>query len=267
MLSRADRKRALREFLRARRAAILPEERGLEQRHGRGRRAPGLTQAHMDQLLGCPLTGTYARLETGRTDRPEAWLLRGVAEVLRCNEGEWRTLWALALGDEPPHALDHRVPTALLASWQRVLDDVDCMAYITDGSWNLLAHNQAFAEMFESGVPPANTMRYMVLTEEARRTLADWERCWAPPVLAQLRAAAAAHPRDPTLERLVAEVRADPAAGPVFTGDTRAMVNPDGNTRPFRHPRLGPGRAELNAALLGGSPEARLIFVRFVPGD
>lgn len=260
-----ERTRLLHQLLTDRRSRIEPADVGLARPTGKGRRAKGLSQAQLDYLLGRPGTGTYARLERGAIERPEEWLLRAVATALRFSEHEWQALWAYAREEFPPHPLDPRADRSIIDSWQLTLDSCSSPAYITGVDWNLLAYNAPFVEFFESGEPPVNTMDYMMLTPEGRRRLADWENSWAPTVLAQLRAAAAGHPDDPTLRRLVQDVRNDPQAGPIFESDARALSHPDGDTRPFLHPVHGPGRVAMNAALLGGAPEARLIVVHFLP--
>lgn len=259
--------RQLQKLLQYRRAQVDPTEHGFPRRSRRGRRADGLglTQGHMDALLGSPGSGTYGALERGDLTNPPPELLREVARILKFDEDEWAALWALTRQERPPYPLYPRADQRIDPSWQSVLDAHPHMAYITDRGWNLLMHNAAFAEMFESGQPPENTMEYMVLSDEGRRTLAEWETHWAPQVLSQLRNAYAEQPHNPTLRSLVERVRQDPQAGPIYAADPRAFMHPDGDTRPFRHLRHGPGRVQLNAAGPYGSPGARLIFVRFIP--
>ncbi|OIK28137.1 helix-turn-helix domain-containing protein [Streptomyces malaysiense] len=68
-------------------------------------------------------------------------------------------------------------------------------------------------ERAEPELPERNVMRWTLLREEAREHhLLDWAERWAAPVAAQLRAAVAAHPDNPDLRRLDAEVNDAPAA-------------------------------------------------------
>ncbi|MGP3983646.1 MmyB family transcriptional regulator [Streptomyces sp. KR80] len=257
-----ERKRLLQRMLVDRRAKVDPTDVGLPKPTGRGRRAEGLSQDQVDRLLDRP-SGTYARFERGLIPEPPEEYMRAVAELLQFTEDDWRALWAYAREETPPHPLG-RPDQGVLDSWQDMLDEVPFMAYITDVAWNLLCHNAAFADMFVSGKAPDNTMEYM-LSEEGRQTLADWETAWAPAFLPQLRAAAAAYPYDRTLQYLVEMVLNDPIAGPIFSGDFRSRSHPDGDTRPFHHPRCGKGVVKMNACFVAGIAGARLIFVRFVP--
>ncbi|GAA3395101.1 XRE family transcriptional regulator [Streptomyces roseoviridis] len=150
--------------------------------------------------------------------------------------------------------------------WQEAVDGIGHMAYLTDASWNLLAHNRHFADMHPGRRVPANTLRWMLLDREARGTsLVDWDTVWAPLVLPQLRAALAARPEDATLRRIEREVRADPALGPMWEA-CGAHIHPDGDERPLHHALHGPGHVSICAAQPLTAPGARLIIMLFRPG-
>jgi len=71
---------AIGEFLRARRAAVPPEDVGLP--GGGLRRVPGLRREELAMLAGIS-SDYYARLEQGRDRNPSVRVLEAVARVLR----------------------------------------------------------------------------------------------------------------------------------------------------------------------------------------
>ncbi|MEE1757410.1 MmyB family transcriptional regulator [Streptomyces sp. SP18CS02] len=255
---------ALRSLLRERRALITPESHGLSRPTRQGRRAPGLSQAQMDQILH-RAPDTYGRLESGRYPNPPADLLQDVARLLGMNEQEWIALWRYALGQDPPHPLNSRSGEEIPGVWQEALDGISHMAYVNDRSWNLLAHNEAFATLFPGRQVPANTMRWMTVDPQARGTLSDWETAWAPLVLPQLRAALAADPADQTLAQIEKEVLADPVAARLYDASS-AYIHPDGDERPLHHAELGEGWVTMCAAQPLAAPGARMIILVFHPG-
>ena len=180
---------ALRRLLTERRNAVHPGSFGLTARtEGSGRRAAGLTQEQMD-LLTDRTPGTFNRLENGRLASPSRALLERVAEILRLSEQEWTALWLYARGHHPPAPLSPESGLSVPGAWKEVVDGIGHMAYVNDASYNVLAHNAAFAGLFPGAVVPENIMRWTVLSPEARRTFPNWEHRWAPSVLPQLRAA------------------------------------------------------------------------------
>ncbi|MGW2082660.1 MmyB family transcriptional regulator [Streptomyces sp. NPDC001939] len=197
-----------------------------------------------------------------------------IGRLFRLTEDEFTLLYLLGLGRKPPHALqqDRNVNIPSLSAWQEVLDAQEQMAYVTNVHWDLVAHNSAFSELFEGGVPPRNTMRWMVFSPEARhKVLLDWERSWAPPVLNQLRAAVIESPEDPVLGQLVKDVLADPVAGPIYQRIPTSYLYPDGDHRPLFHRKKGRGEILMVSAAPSSAPRARIIVLNMkitepVPG-
>ncbi|TGB14230.1 helix-turn-helix domain-containing protein [Streptomyces sp. MZ04] len=257
-------KTALRALLRERRALIDPESHGFSRPTGQGRRARGLSQHQVDQLLHRTI-GTYHRLESGSYPNPPASLLRDVARLFGLNEQEWGSLCRYALLQEPPGPLHQSSGKEVPGVWQEAVDGVRHMAYVTDASWNMLAHNEAFTTMFPGRNVPGNIMRWMVLDPDGRRTLTDWHTAWAPMVLPQLRAALASRPDDCTLRQIEKEVLAAPeTAIPYDAGNP--YPHPDGDERPLLHAEKGPGWVTMCAAQPLTAPGARLMILVFHPG-
>lgn len=257
-------KTALRALLRERRALIAPESHGFVRTTGQGRRAPGLSQHQVDQLLHRTL-GTYHRLESGNYPNPPTALLRDVARLFGLNEQEWVSLCRYALLQDPPGPLHLSAGKEVPGVWQEAVEGVRHMAYVTDASWDMLAHNEAFTRMFPDGQVPTNIMRWMVLDPVGRAHLLDWQTSWAPMVLPQLRGALASRPEDETLRQIEKEVLADPDVA-VHYGAGRPHPHPDGDERPLMHAELGPGWVTMCAAQPLTAPGARLMILVFHPG-
>ncbi|CAL2068754.1 MULTISPECIES: helix-turn-helix domain-containing protein [Streptomyces] len=278
---------ALRSLLRHKRSLIDPSELGWPLRTGRGRRSAGLSQAQVAHALYVS-ERTYAQLERGDMPSPAPEFLDAVSTVLRMAEPERGALYVYALGHEPPVPMNPEAGTRVDPAWFTAVQGVSGVpCYVNDVAWNLLAWNDDFLRMFprvegaEPELPERNVMRWMLLREEAREHhLLDWAERWAAPVAAQLRAAVAAHPDNPDLRQLDAEVNDDPVVGPIYRRHDITYVQQDGDTRPVRHAGLAAEESErccekhtpsarglvtLCAAQPLGSPGARFFFLVFRP--
>lgn len=257
-------KQSLRQFLKERRARIQPETVGLTRPSGRGRRAAGLSQQQLDQLLGRG-THAYHSLENGKYPNPPIDLLYDLGRLLRLTEDEWVMLNRYAREQEPPGPLDPNSGYQVLGTWEDAVCGMDHMAYVCDAAWNILAHNPQLTAMFPTRQVPDNVLRWMCLSGEARTVLTDWDTAWAPRILPQLRAALAAR-RDPTLQQLETDVLNDPTTGPLYQAP--GVVNhPDGDERPLNHPVHGPGWVTMCSASPDSSPGARLMILLFRTGE
>lgn len=259
---------ALRGLLEARRSQIDPTTvPGLYLAQRPGRRAPGLglAQHHVDQMAGYA-AGTYNKLINGQIKDPDPKLLEAYARALRASEQEWHALYRFARQETPPFALHPRSGLEIPGVWKTAVESIGAIAYVADCSYDLLATSKAFDEIFVTLERPTNMMRWMLLSEDARRILGDWPTAWAPYVLPQLRAARAALPDDQVLAAIEKDVIADTEAGPLYKEKSTAQVHPDGNERPLNHPMLGPGWASICAAEPLASPLARLMIILFKSG-
>lgn len=258
-------KQSLQQFLRERRARISPESVGLSRPTAKqGRRAAGLSQHQVDQLLGRS-TNTCQRLEAGRYPNPPYDLLRDLGQLLNLTEDEWVMLNRYARSQEPPGPLRPDSGYQVLGTWEEAVSGMDHMAYVCDAAWNVLAYNPLFVSMFPSEQVPGNILRWMCLADEAREVLTDWETAWAPRIFPQLRAALAAG-GNPTLQQIEDDILADPDIGPLYWGP--GVVNhPDGDERPLKHPIAGPGWVTICSAAPHSSPGARLVILLFRTGE
>ncbi|RPE27303.1 MmyB family transcriptional regulator [Kitasatospora cineracea] len=256
---------ALRLLLATRRGKVRPEDVGLPPRApgSRGRAAVGLTQEQVDELTHRS-PGTCKRFEGGRLNATEEYLY-DLGRALRLSEQEWQALWLYLYGHQPPRPLDRRASEAVHSGWGEVLRHLSLPAYVTDQGWNVLAGNESYVQVFPDGIPPANTMEWMLLSPDGRRFLKNWPTHWAPLVLPQLRAAVAAYPMNETLQRLNEMVKRDPVCGPMYQNTTDAYLNPDGDVRQLFH--WGLGRVvwvQMSTAEPGGAPGARLMVLNIL---
>lgn len=257
-------KKALQGLLKERRALIQPEGHGFERPTGQGRRAPGLTQYQVDQILH-ETPGKYRRFESGGWPRPDIDFVRRVALLFALNEQEWVSLCRYAGIGDPPGPLTPSSGKEIPGVWQEAVDGMTHMAYVTDASWQLLAYNAPFARLFPGCRVPTNTMRWMLLDRDGRNTLTDWSTAWAPLVLPQLKAALSLRPEDEILRQLEKEVLADEDTAPIWDAGG-AHIHPDGDERPLLHAMDGPGWVTMCAAQPMTAPGARLIVLVFHPG-
>jgi transcriptional regulator with XRE-family HTH domain len=233
-----DRRREeLADFLRTRRASLLPEHVGLP--NGGRRRTPGLRREEVAQLAGVGTTW-YTWLEQGRDVRASLDVLEALARALRLTPAERGHLVLLGRGEQGPACR----PPAERASptLKRLVENLGpSPAYILGRRWDYLAWNDALRLVFswEPGRDPS-TRNHIWLTfmDPARRELMpDWER-GARRLVAKFRADSARHIGDPAFERLIGSLR---AASPEFRKwwERHEVAGGGEGRKELRHPAAG----------------------------
>jgi transcriptional regulator with XRE-family HTH domain len=195
-------------FLRARRAALRPEDVGLPPGINR-RQTPGLRREEVAQLAGISASW-YTRLEQGKDVQLSAKALAHVAGALQLTPAQRDYLVALARGD-PLGVQSARAPVS--GTLQDVLDaQGDSPAYLIDAGLNLLAWNQAairvfgFADGLADAPAEERNLLWLIFTDDARGRLVDWER-HARLLLAQFRDASRHLVDDPWFGRFVERLK------------------------------------------------------------
>ncbi|WCN37647.1 helix-turn-helix transcriptional regulator [Aneurinibacillus uraniidurans] len=138
------RHKELGEFLKTRRARLLPEQVGLPS--GSRRRTTGLRREEVAQLARVSVDW-YTRLEQGRDINVSAHFLEELARVLKLSSSERRHLFLLARQQMPFEKTDTsgKVSPAL----QKFLNHQDPNpAYVTNLKWDFVAWNQAACKVF-----------------------------------------------------------------------------------------------------------------------
>lgn len=252
------RRRDLAEFLKARRAAVSPEDAGLTP--GGRRRTPGLRREEVALLAGVSVSW-YTWLEQGRPINASADVLDAVARVLRLDPVERDHLFELAghtTHGVPATTADVTVPEDLDA----LLDALEpAPAYVLGPRWEYLAWNRAQARLFPALDDLPDEERNLVwavfVHPDGRALIIDWED-EARRVLSQFRADITPHRDDPATATLVERLR---ATSPEFdawwpshdvaglTSRRRRFHGPDGAVLTFAYQVL----------IAAGTPDARLV--------
>ena len=192
-------------FLRARRAALRPEDVGLPQGVNH-RRTPGLRREELAQLAGISVSW-YTRLEQGKDVQLSAKAVTRLAEALRLTATQGEYLLALARGDLS--GVQPAPPETVSLTLRDVLDaQGDNPAYLIDARLNLLEWNRAamsvfgFAEDLAAAPEEERNLLWLIFMDDARTWLVDRER-HAKLLLAQFRDASRHLVNDPSFGRFV----------------------------------------------------------------
>jgi transcriptional regulator with XRE-family HTH domain len=200
-----ERRQALADFLRARRAGLTPADVGLPL--GVRRRTPGLRREEVAELADIG-TSWYIWLEQGRDVHPSPQVLESLARALRLTANERRHLFLLAGQPLPPNEspAEESVGPAL----QKVLDDLNpTPAYALGRRWDYLAWNMIADRLFgisEASSRYARNLVWRLFTSPAMRQRPNWELL-ARSTLAEFRVANARYPGDRWFEELIEDLK------------------------------------------------------------
>jgi transcriptional regulator with XRE-family HTH domain len=193
------------EFLRSRRERLTPDSVGLQP--GRRRRTPGLRREEVAELAGIGVDW-YIRLEQGRTVRPSAATVDALAEALRLDDTERAHLAVLAQQNLRPAFERETVPV----SAKTLIDSLRQPAYATGRRWDVLAWNDAAAQLFgdflNGPVEDRNILVYLLLDPGARRLFGPGWAARARHTVGQFRAAHDVWAGDPAFTGLAARLAA-----------------------------------------------------------
>ena len=253
----SERRQALADFLRQRRACLSPAEVGLPP--GMRRRTPGLRREEVAQLANMG-TSWYVWLEQGRDVHPSAQVLESLAQALRLTLNERRHLFLLAGQPLPPHAsfLEERTSP----EFQQVLDDLNpTPAYAVGRRWDLLAWNKAADGLFaisEASSLYARNLVWRLFTSPTMRERPNWEQV-ARGTLAEFRTASARYPGDRWFEELIEDLK---RVSPEFRRwwphhDVRSAL--DGR-KVMEHPTLGHLEFEHLTLQVLSNPDVRIMI-------
>jgi transcriptional regulator with XRE-family HTH domain len=257
---------ALGELLRSRRERLAPAEVGLPP--GTRRRTVGLRREEVAQLANVSVT-YYTFLEQGRQARPSEQVLDALAAALRMTAAERRYLLTLAYGsDETPPAPRERLGPGVDDLVQR-LEPYPTM--VKGRCWDVLAANPAARELFgdwsggsagAGGSGERNLVRWMFTSDAARDTYLEWEP-EARAMLGRFRLAAARHPGDPSVARLIEELqRESPQVRDWWPAHDVTAIGGEG-VKKLRHPRFGP--LEYTHVILQVADNPDHVMVTYTP--
>lgn len=201
-----ERHHELAEFLRTRRARILPEQVGLPR--GTRRRTPGLRRGEVAALAGVS-PEWYTWLEQGRNINVSVQFLESLARVLHLDENERAHLFLLALRQPPP--VETFTPPIISAALQHFLDHLGTSpACAVDLRLNIVAHNAAHCALFgdhSNATEHERNLIWRLFTPAAQHINAEWLRI-ARVFVAQFRAGYGRFINDPWWAEQIAELSA-----------------------------------------------------------
>jgi transcriptional regulator with XRE-family HTH domain len=255
------RRNELKAFLRARRAAVTPEDVGIPR--GPRRLTPGLRREEVADAAGVGLTW-YTWLEQGRDIHPSAATLRRIATVLRLNDTELEYLFALA-GVSPvlEPSLGAELPSKLLPA----LELYKGPAAVLDAMWDLLAANRIAHLLWHSdknvGPYKRNQLWQIFMNPERRRIYPDFEET-ARNFVAIFRRGAGALINNPEYRELVMELtNASADFARIWCEQHAAPLGPHAVT--IEHPDFG--RIEVVSLRMPLPSVEGSMMVLMVPGD
>ncbi len=232
-------KQELGAFLRSRRERLRPEDVGLPS--GPRRRTPGLRREEV-AVLAHISTEYYVRLEQGRAPRPSGEVLAGIGGALRLTDVESDHLHVLA-GTAPSRTGVHRrdVRPSILALLERLPQTA---AIVVSAAFEVLAWNDLAAALMEDFAQLAPEDRNLARRAFLRPAGADATLYVSDAtefrhrVVMELRSTLARYPSDPTVTKLIDELR---DGSPQFARlwerhDVQAAPT---LTKTFRHPVVG----------------------------
>lgn len=258
----SERRQALADFLRQRRARLSPEDVGLPS--GIRRRTPGLRREEVAQLANIG-TSWYVWLEQGRDVHPSAPVLESLTQALRLTPNERRHLFLLAGQPLPPPAapLDEETTPAL----RQMLDDLNpTPAYAIGRRWDILAWNAAAGALFslsEATTRYARNLVWRLFTSPEMRQRPQWEHI-ARGTLAEFRTASARYPGDRGFEDLIDDLK---RVSPEFRRwwphhDARSTLD---GPKTIEHAALGRLEFEHTTLQVVNNPDVRIVIYSPLP--
>ena len=258
-------------FLKARRAAVQPEDVGLPTGTS-VRRTPGLRREEVAILAGVSVD-YYPRLERGKETNPSPAVVDALARILRLSPDEHQHLRDLGENVARPNRQAEQRLSRTRTVRQGPLIIMEQLrpspAYIVSRTNDVLAANPAGLALFPGLADwPAkqrNITRYLFLHPAAKQLYPEWDKI-VPQSEAYLRARAGADPDDPDLVRLIGElvVKSKEFAR---IWERYEVRNLSGGTKAFQHPDVGPMTLDYEAMELANTGGQRLIAYYPMPGS
>lgn len=263
MNSTVERRLELRDFLKTRRAKVVPSDVGLAD--GARRRTPGLRREEVALLANIGTTW-YTRLEQGLPINVSSEVLDGISRALRLTSDERRHLHLLSgvsLSVRPQE--EERVSELVV----RVLNSLDpSPAYVRGRRWDLLAWNRSMNALsgFSSATGPARNLVWRIFMDPNSRCRMGDPACTMRRVVAQFRAVAAKYPNDPAFTELIEELRLNSTDFKELWAQHDVLGSTDGLKR-FVHPELGEFILDHTTFDLPGDGDIQMLVLTAAPGS
>ncbi|MEV6773362.1 helix-turn-helix transcriptional regulator [Nocardia sp. NPDC051030] len=244
------------EFLKAKRAAVSPEDVGLPP-VGNPRRVKGLRREEV-ALLAAVSVDHYTRLEQGRVAAASENLLGGIARALRLSAEEHEYLRMLV---QARSVRGRTSKSEVGAPLQDLLDALPTPALVLGPRTDILGWNAAAAALFvdfaEIPAEQRALVRLIFMDSRVRALFRNWEQVAAEAV-DRLRMAAARTPGDPRVAQLVGELSVhDKDFRRWWAGHgVQAMA---GGRKQLRHPVVGDLELDWQVLQVLTAPEQSLV--------
>jgi transcriptional regulator with XRE-family HTH domain len=209
----------------------------------------------------------YTWLEQGRDINPSPEVLDALAEALRLDSAERRTLFALARTELP--LTDDVAGTD--GDIGRLIALVDSMhpnpAYLLGPMTRILAWNRAASVVLGSPDHLAPDRRYLLwwlMVDPGEGGMTPQREATARNTLARFRAEYARHAGEPQYEEFLARIREHSARFREWW-DEHEVIDAQRGTKVIEHPQLGTLRLHHAQAVPTGQPELRMAV--YAPAD
>lgn len=247
----------LADFLKTRRAKILPSQVGLPITSRR--RTPGLRREEVAQLAGIGLTW-YTWLEQGRSIRVSASVIESLCRVLLLDKNERRHLYLLANQPIPAEVPEYK--PAVNPALQHVLDSlVLCPSIITDQRWNVLAWNKetslVFGDYAEKTVRERNIVWTMFTENKYKQLFPDWSH-YAKRLLGAFRASCGHYAEDSWLVQFIDDLKARSIEFQEWWS-LHEIESCSEKFKKLNHPAMGIMEFEVNSYEVSDNKDLRMI--------
>lgn len=257
-LAGMDADNRLGDFLRARRAVILPRDVGFPDDDSR--RVPGLRRDEVALLAGVS-TDYYIRLEQGRERHPSEQVLQAIARALRLDDDAAAHLFRLGLPARWPSA---QPTTTVSPDLRRLMDGMrEVPAFVVGSAQDVLAANAMARELYSGFARFDNLLRMIFLDPFAREFYGDWDKT-AGIAVNNLRSSSAQFPDDERIEGVVGElsVRSPAFAALWARYEIRPRTRED---KHFHHPQVGELHLHFEALAVTSAPGQHLSIYSAAP--
>ncbi len=254
-----ERRLALADFLRSRRARLSPTEVGLPARARR--RTAGLRREEVAELANVSVAW-YVSLEQGRDIHASEQVLENLARALLLSPEERRHLFLLAEKRMP--AASRSLGEISPALRRAVLNLDPHPAYVMGPRWDYLAWNRSIDYLWGISQTPPPYARNRIWQVFAHLDDRPGGEEYAQGMLAEFRADAARHPDDPAFEELINDLL---QSSPQFRAwwPHHDVHNVMERHKVIQHPELGHLEFELLTFQVPDDPDLKLTLYAAAP--
>ncbi len=258
-----ERRHELSDFLRTRRAKIVPSDVGLAD--GARRRTPGLRREEVALLANIGTTW-YTRLEQGLPINVSSDVLAAISRALRLTSEERRHLHLLAgLPLTVAAQEDERVSGLVL----RVLEALEpSPAYVRGRRWDVLAYNRSADALadFSSQTGLGRNIVWRLFRDEKSQCRYGDLQCIMRRCVANFRTVAAKYPNDPAFTELIGDLRANSPEFKQLWAEHDVLGSTEG-LKHFLHPEVGELFLDYTGFEIPGDGDMRMVVMTAEPGS